>query len=447
MLLHYCTQSFWPGFETGSAAFHIPFFARDYNTLISQGPGLVHALLWSAAVSLSYRRNEKVTDKDSLIHYNQALKYISQDIARPIEDISEQTMYAILSITGPEVSPDDGDSIVARAFDPPLAELSWLHVYGRRLHIDEHARALIRIVDLKGGIHNLKSSDFQASFNYMDLTRASQKLIRPHLPVSRLYGRVRETHDRSKLFGYGADLTSGSCTEETEHLNRLGELGLSADLYEVIYDMRAWVKVIEGYHFGLLTNTDSSILTAHRDLIQQRLLATLPNDEDVDVADVTFLEGGIDADIGDVKWVNELIQTALLIFSLGVTFPIPYAPPYLRLSERLKAQLDRHVEEALEHQLFDLLIWLGILGVLCSEQVGSDLRVWFISFLSTVETKRSGNGITRAWSIVVKESLETFLWSGASCDAAAEVAWMEVQEGSRGWERTAWSEMLGTICG
>ncbi|XEV07209.1 hypothetical protein FSHL1_012496 [Fusarium sambucinum] len=78
MLLHYCTQSFWPGFETGSAAFHIPFFARDYNTLISQGPGLVHALLWSAAVSLSYRRNEKVTDKDSLIHYNQALKYISQ---------------------------------------------------------------------------------------------------------------------------------------------------------------------------------------------------------------------------------------------------------------------------------------------------------------------------------------------------------------------------------
>ncbi|OBS22742.1 hypothetical protein FPOA_09073 [Fusarium poae] len=440
MLLQYCTQSFWPGFETGSAAFHIPSFARDYNTLISQGPGLVHALLWSAAVSLSYRRNVRVTDKDSLMHYNQALRYISQDVARPVEEISEQTMYAILSITGPEVSPDDGNGIVKRAFDPPLAELSWLHVYGRRLHIDAHAMALIRIVDLKGGIHNLKSSDFQASFNYMDLTRASQRLIRPHLPVSMLYGKVRETHDRRKLFGYAGDLTPVSCTEMTESIRRLSELGLSSDLEEVILDMRAWVQVIEGYQFGFLTNPDSSLLTAHRDLIQQRLLATLPKEEDV--VDIAVIE-----DSKPAEWINELVQTALLIFSLGVTFPIPYAPPYHQLSKRLNTQLEQHMDQALELQLFDLLTWLGMLGVLCSEQVRSDLRVWFVSFLNAVETKRIGISGTRDWLTVVTGSLKPFLWSRVSCDTAAEEAWKEVQEGSRGWERTAWSGILGTICG
>lgn len=445
MLLHYCTQSFWPGFEIGSAAFHIPSFARDYNTLIAQGPCLVHALLWSAAVSLSYRRNERVTDKDSLIHYNQALKYISQDITRPVAEISEQTMYAILSISGPEVSPEDGDCIVKRAFDPPLAELSWIHVYGRRLHIDAHARALIRIVDLKGGIHSLKSLDFQASFNYMDLTRASQKLARPCLPVSRLYGRVKETHDRRKLYGYAADLASRSCVEETEHLSKLRELGLSADLDEVMLDMRVWVKVIEGYHFGLLTTPDTSLLTAHRDLIQQRLLATLPEEDSI--PDISVLEESEDARGEAAEWINELIQTALLIFSLGVTFPIPYALPYHRLAKGLRTQLERRMEEALELKLFDLLIWVGVLGMLCSEQVGNDLRAWFISFLGTVETKRVGDGARREWSTVIKESLEPFLWSTVSCDAAAEVAWKEVQEGSRGWERTAWSGMLGTICG
>ncbi|UZP43080.1 hypothetical protein NXS19_010896 [Fusarium pseudograminearum] len=446
MLLHYCTQSFWPGFEIGSAAFHIPSFARDYNTLIAQGPCLVHALLWSAAVSLSYRRNERVTDKDSLMHYNQALKYVSQDIARPAEEISEQTMYAILSISGPEVASDDEDCIVKRAFDPPLAKLSWIHVYGRRLHIDAHSRALIRIVGLKGGIHSLKSLDFQASFNYMDLTRASQRLIRPHLPISKLYGRVRETHDRRKLYGYAADFAPASCVEETtQHLSKLRELGLSADLDDVMRDMRIWVKVIEGYHFGLLANPDSSLLTAHRDLIQQRLLATLPEEDGI--LDITVLGESNDAQGEAAEWINELVQTALLIFSLGVTFPIPYAPPYHRLSKRLKAQLERRMEEALELQLFDLLTWLGVLGVLCSEQVGNDLRVWFVSFLGTVESRRAGGCVARNWSTVVKESLEPFLWSSVSCDEAAEAAWKEVQEGSRGWERTAWSGMLGTICG
>lgn len=429
MLLHYCTQSFWPGFEVGSAAFHIPSFARDYNTLMSQGPALIHALLWSAAASLSYRRKAKVTDKGSLMHYNQALKHISHDISRPVAEIPEQTLYAILSVTGPEVSLDDGEGIVRRAFDPPLKELAWIHVYGRSLHIDAHARALMRIVDLKGGIHNLKSSEFQASFNYMDLTRATQKLIRPHLPVSRLYGRVRETHDRRQFFGYAADLGSWSCAEKSsEQIERLVTGGLSTALQEVVYDMRIWVTVIEGYHCGLLKSLDTSLLAAHRDLVQQRLLAPLPDEEAI-----------IGEDMDAVPSINDLIQTALLIFSIGVIFPITYAPPYHRLARRLKSQLEQHVD----HASSDLLTWLGILGVLCCEQVGNGLRGWFIYFLGTMERKRPS---ARDWFATKEESLEPFLWSSVSCDVAAEATWREVQDGSRGWESTAWSGILGTIC-
>jgi len=430
MLLHYCTQSFWPGFEVGSAAFHIPSFACDYNTLMSQGPALVHALLWSAAVSLSYRRKAKVTNKDSLMHYNQALKQISHDISRPIAEIPEQTLYAILSVTGPEVSLDDGECIVRRAFDPPLKELAWIHVYGRRLHIDAHATALMRIVDLKGGIHNLKSLDFQASFNYMDLTRATQKLIRPHLPVSQLYSGVKETHDRRQFFGYASDIASWSYAEHSSgQIDRLVAGGLSAALQEIIYDMRIWVMVIERYHYGLLKSLDSSLLAAHRDLIQQRLLATLPDEETI-----------IEKDMNVTTSMNHLIQTSLLIFSIGVIFPITYAPPYHRLARRLKSQLEQHNNQA----SLDLLTWLGMLGVLCCEQVNNNLRGWFIHFLGTMEQKRSS---ARDWSATKQESLEPLLWSSVSCDAAGEVAWREVQEGSRGWESTAWSSILGTICG
>ncbi|KAF5706707.1 hypothetical protein FMUND_11443 [Fusarium mundagurra] len=173
MLLHYCTQSFGPGFESGSAAFHIPPFALDYNTLVAQGPALVHACLWQAAVNLTFKRNSQVTDKQSLLHYNQAIAHISKDLTKPVAEIPEQTLYAILNLCGPEMSPNDGNGITKKAFDPPLAELSWIHVFGSRLLIDSHAKALMNLVDLKGGVYNVKYAGFQASFNYMDLVRAT----------------------------------------------------------------------------------------------------------------------------------------------------------------------------------------------------------------------------------------------------------------------------------
>ncbi|KAF5252871.1 hypothetical protein FANTH_2195 [Fusarium anthophilum] len=450
MLLHYCTQSFWPGFEIGSAAFHIPPFALDYNTLISQGPALVHACLWQAAVNLAFKRNSRVTDKQSLLHYNQAIAHISKDITKPVAEIPEQTLYAILSLCGPEMSPDDGNGITKRAFDPPLAELSWIHVFGSRLLIDSHAKALMNLVDLKGGIHNVKYAGFQASFNYMDLVRATQKLVKPQLPVSQLYGRVKETHDRAKFFGYASDFVEHSpFGESSATLNRLTVIGLAEDVREVICDMRVWVKVIEAYHHNALTNPDLSLLAAHRDLIQQRLLATLP--DGYDGKKPVQRDASRSPETTADQWINEILQTALLIFSLGVTCPISYAPPYHYAAQRLQAQLILYKERALYLELSDLLIWLGMLGILCTEQVGSGLREWFVGFLGRVEQKRTVAEDAREWDEVREESLEPIMWSSVACDTAAERAWRDVRgvadETSWTWGRTTWSTMLGTICG
>ncbi|KAF4341967.1 hypothetical protein FBEOM_4133 [Fusarium beomiforme] len=450
MLLHYCTQAFWPGFEIGSAAFHIPPFALDYNTLVAQGPALFHACLWQAAVNLAFKKRSRVTDRQSLMHYNQAIMHISKDIAKPVSEIPEQTLYAILSLCGPEMSPDDGNGITKRAFNPPLAELSWIHVFGSRLLIDSHAKALMNLVDLKGGIHSVRYAGFQASFNYMDLVRATQNLVKPHLPVSQLYGRVKETHNRAMFFGHASDFDGRDTLRvSSDEIDKLRELGLTEDIREVILDMRTWVRVIEAYHHGALTNPDLSLLAAHRDLIQQRLLATLPAGYDgKKPLGTDHIHHEQDNTNG---WINEIIQTALLIFSLGVTCPITYAPPYRHASRRLQAQLNRYMQRALSLGLFDFLTWLGMLGVLCTEQVGGDLRSWYIRFLATIEQRRVLKRGTRDWYLVNQESLIPFLWSAVSCDAAAKVAWSEAQQSAEescwNWDRTAWSSMLGTICG
>ncbi|WZH46907.1 hypothetical protein QYS62_008030 [Fusarium acuminatum] len=450
MLLHYCTQFFWSGFEMGSAAFHFPPFAVDYNALVSQGPALVHAVLWQAAVSQAIRRKSRITDSSSLWHYNQAISYISRDISKDVSEIPEQTMYAILSLTGSEITPDSENIITKRAFDPPLAELSWIHVFGSRLHIDAHAKALMRLVDLKGGIHNLKVAGFQASYNYMDLTRASQRLIKPHLPISRIYNRVKETHDRAKFFGYAEYFAHKSDLEDSSgHIRILTGFGLSDELKEVIYDMRTWVEVIEAYQCRSLRASDHSLLAAHRDLIQQRLIATLPEEH----SGVTFItaEETEDGQDGINLWIDKLVQTALLIFSLGVTFPITYAPPYRRLAARLQTQIELHRAHAIDLGLSDFLIWLGLLGGLCAEQVGDGRREWYLQHLITIEEKRTSTRKSRDWETVRQESLEPFLWSTISCDTAAKVIWGEVQaqmqKRSGSWETMAWPNMLGTLCG
>ncbi|KAF4998707.1 hypothetical protein FGRMN_3033 [Fusarium graminum] len=450
MLLLYCTQFFWPGFELGSAAFHFPSFAVDYNALISQGPALVHAVLWQAAVSQAIRRKSRVTDKASLWHYSQAINCISKEILRPIDKIPEQTMYAILSLTGSELSPDEEDIISKRAFDPPLAELSWIHVFGSRLHIDAHAKALMKLVDLKGGIHSLKVAGFQASYNYMDLTRATQKLIKPYLPVSHIYDRVKETHHRGSYFGYSAYFplmrSSGNLAENIESLSGHG---LSKDTMEITCDLRVWVKIIEAYHRGDLSTVDHSLLAGHRDLIQQRLLRTLPNELPIETVLMTEEMEGVR--VKSSTWINDLVQTALLIFSLGVTFPITYAPPYHRLALRLQEQIEQYNKSALELKLHDLLIWVGLLGVLCAEQVNNNRREWFIQHLIMIEQRHPAALGAREWGAIKQESLESFLWSPISCDGAAKTAWVEVrkriQHRSESWEITAWPNMLGTLCG
>ncbi|KAM0544511.1 hypothetical protein ACHAPJ_011805 [Fusarium lateritium] len=357
-------------------------------------------------------------------------------------------MYAILSLCGPEISHQDGNGITTRAFNPPLAELSWIHAYGCRALVETHAKALMRLVDMKGGVHSLRTPGFQASFNYLDLVRATQKLAKPHLPICQLYGQIKQDHDRAQFFGHIADFAGESSFRDcSAQINTLSEFGLSEEINQVMCDMRIWVRVIEAYHHETLSNPDSSLLAAHRDLIQQRLLGTLPsryNDEEDTTTDQTGeLEGGIDTSI------NKLVQTALMIFSLGVTFPITYAAPYHQAAERLKSGMERCMQQLMNLELHDLLIWLSMLGVLCTEQVADDLRAWYIDILASVEQTRTSNIVSRDWHQIKQESLDPFLWSSVACDNAAELAWDQVQQRLRGgsWDRIAWQCMLGTMCG
>ncbi|KAJ4323554.1 hypothetical protein N0V84_004295 [Fusarium piperis] len=434
MLLHYCRTCFWPGFGMGAATFHIPPFAFSYSNLVAQGPTLYHALLWQAAVNLNFNRCSRVTDIGSIKHYQKALGHISREVLKPISEIGETTLYAILSLVGPEFGISQQNRKASMAFDPPLSKLAWIHAFSRHPLTEMHADALYQLVDMKGGIDKLPTPGFRADLNTMDLIRSSQKLKRPHFPVSNVFESIMGEHSRELFFGHSCDFEADASDERSlAEIDRLTQLGLPQEMLEVMLDMRVWASILEKYQCRQLSNPDLSLIGSHRDLIQHRLLSTLPEyDKFGPSIAIEWIE---DAEAGSQINLGDLIQTGLLIFSIGVTFPITYDLAFQVTGQRLKHQLQREAHLLMGLGLHDLVLWLGMLVAMCAEQVGDDeLGTWCTGFLCHVERVRcrgplfgGDNASPRPWHQVRDHSLGPFLWSSVACDVAGESIWGQVQ--------------------
>ncbi|RSL49946.1 hypothetical protein CEP54_012184 [Fusarium duplospermum] len=371
MLLHYCRTCFWPGFGMGAATFHIPPFAFSYSNLVAQGPTLYHALLWQAAVNLNFNRCSRVTDIGSIKHYQQALGHISREVEKPIAEIGETTLYAILSLVGPEFGITQQNRKASMAFDPPLSKLAWIHAFSRHPLTEMHADALYQLVDMKGGIDKLPTPGFRADLNTMDLIRSSQKLKRPHFPVSNTFDSIMGEHSRELYFGHSCDFEGVASDERSlAEINRLTQLGLPQEMRDVMLDMRVWASILEKYQRRQLSNPDLSLIGSHRDLIQHRLLSTLPDYEKF--GSTMAIEWIEDAGTDSQLNLGELVQTGLLIFAIGVTFPITYDHAFQVTGQHLKHQLQREAHHLMGLGLHDLVLWLGMLVAMCAEQVGDD---------------------------------------------------------------------------
>ncbi|RMJ15038.1 hypothetical protein CDV36_005286 [Fusarium kuroshium] len=369
MLLHYCRTCFWPGFGMGAATFHIPPFAFSYSNLVAQGPTLYHALLWQAAVNLNFNRCSRVTDIGSIKHYQKALGHISREVEKPIAEIGETTLYAILSLVGPEFGITQQNRKASMAFDPPLSKLAWIHAFSRHPLTEMHADALYQLVDLKGGLDKLPTPGFRADLNTMDLIRSSQKLKRPHFPVSNTFDSIMGEHSRELYFGHSCDFEADASNEGSQaEIDRLTRFGLPEEMREVMLDMRVWASILEKYQRQQLSNPDLSLIGSHRDLIQHRLLSTLPEHEKF--GSTMAIEWIEDAEASSQINLGELVQTGLLIFSIGVTFPITYDHAFQVTGQHLKHQLQREAHLLMGLGLHDLVLWLGMLVAMCAEQVG-----------------------------------------------------------------------------
>lgn len=450
-LLQYCLTDLWPGYDPGATlgSLRTPFVST-WSEFEAEGPALFHCLIWHAAVHLSYQRNTPIKDYQSISHYHQALQHLSKLLSRPIAEIAESTVYAIVGLITLEMSPNDGLSHHSSecGFRSPLVDLQWMSVHGRQPLSDSHVNALYRFIDYKGGLDALQTPGFAGAIQFVDIIQSTFHLTRSHFPLMQYFEDFAEQYwvsvkdiNRNSARIHNKELR----TVETDYMlpTERSACFISESQVDVLLNLRNWTRLHQRYESNDVDRPDLRHLGLYRDLIQHRLLFAIPVRCDAmlrDSCETESLTSTRSNSHESLFELDDLFRLGLLIFSIGVTFPIADKRLHRDLAHRLRAQLLFNLHPGTDRKLRCMWIWFLVLGCIASSQASdSELRLWYIQSLVEImrESPPHGPGIWdsmgspsefhyQSWYIIKQKYLQPLLWHSGACDAALKNIWEEV---------------------
>lgn len=181
----------------------------------------------------------------------------------------------------------------------------------------------------------------------------------------------------------------------------------TSEMYEIFHGAHVYQTLVERFEDGA-QDVDRTILCDTRNLVQWHIMSLLPASQ-----------------LGPVLLefcpVYETCRLALMIFGVGIIFPLPTdVAPMSRLARLMQLELQMlQLDVAPENEWFiQAQCWCLVLGGIAA---ASSERAWFvqelrnISFLLGVSTYS-----------YLKMILLNFLWWEKSCDWACRQLWDEV---------------------
>lgn len=195
-----------------------------------------------------------------------------------------------------------------------------------------------------------------------------------------------------------------------ERFRWLEELGLTPQIVEAMTAASVYVDIMK---ICVESSYDVSLLTDQRNLTQFTLLSVSP---------ATEIQPAFTQPIDEI--VYEACRLAMLVFSIGVVFPIPINnTPLPVLAQKLQAALRRPEASPMytDMKYRIPLLWILTLGGIAAFD-GPAERAFFASALGNL-TRRNG---LSSWSDV-KRGMELMLWYDTACDEAGETFFAEAQ--------------------
>jgi hypothetical protein len=416
-LFHHSSTVFWPGFDPGLQSFSI---ARFWIPAALQEPALFHAFMWAATLHRNIRGRTLIRHPGLLKHHYAAVQHLTGEFAKGITEVRDTLLLSILALQTHEIKETDVFKATDEGFQPSFADLQWLDVYSRRPYIETHGNALERFTDLRGGPECLELPGLDALMQYTDIIAASVKLRPPHFRPLSYLDAMGKNEPRWWYFGHDIYMED----DVTPPLRYLVALGLEDPLLDVILDMRIFTILIDAYCEKTVETPNLSRLALHRNLIHRRLLSTLPSEPESDEL------------LGSNLNITALTRTVVMVFALGVTFPIAYKKPLATLVDRLQQHIVLHHSELLKLGLSDFLTWALIIGGIASAEctAASTVQLWYVQQLVGVEVLRQKLSWQsqqpepfRPWAEIQRVCCQ-FLWQGRACDHGGLLLWQRVLE-------------------
>jgi len=170
-----------------------------------------------------------------------------------------------------------------------------------------------------------------------------------------------------------------------------------------------WSMTIDLHHRGVKPICDMALFMDRRNAIQHRLMS-LPSGDELEPGEVSS------------PHMYESIRLSGIIYSAGVTFPLPPSQGiFRRLSGRLKV--------ILEESKFDQCWQLYPKSLLCVLVMGgiaaleSEERCWYVRNLAVVSRSLD----ISEWDNVVEE-MRHYFWLETACDAGGRLLWAAVAD-------------------
>ena len=334
-------------------------------------PALFHSFMWGATLHISIKGRTLIRHP-SLVrqHYN-AVQLLNAEFSKGITGVRDTLLLSIVAFLTHEIEATDVFEATDEGFQPTFADLQLLDVYSRRPFVQIHWNALKRFVDLRGGPESLQMPGLGALIQHIDIISSSFTLWRPHFHAPLHLDAMGKCELRWRYFGHGIYMDD----DRTPTLQHLIACGLENTLFDVIRDMRILTALMEAYNEKKVDNPNLSHLTMNRNLIHRRLLCTLPGEAEAQKATESELN------------ITTLTRTVVMIFALGVTFPITYKQPSETLVNRLKRLITLHRNDLLNLDMSDFLTWALIIGGVASAggTVSCLQQPWYVQQLVEIE--------------------------------------------------------------
>ncbi|EED19460.1 conserved hypothetical protein [Talaromyces stipitatus ATCC 10500] len=288
-------------------------------------------------------------------------------------------------------------------FDPPLRKLQWLDAYGYLSPNSVHQAGLAILIALRGGLDKLELPGLAAVISFSDVLGASRSLTRPRFPFIGL-----QTNTPS--FWENIGWCNGGYTDAMD-IDLLLSLGITPEMYRTFQAARAYMAFVELFLDGAHMDMQSALFCDSRNFVQWHIMSLLPASH-LGLVNPMVIQ------------VHEACRLGLVIFGIGVIFPLPpESAPFLKLVRLLQLELQMCAKDSMTwtHTVPEMKIrcWCLVLGGIAA--IGTSEREWFVAELRLFKEKYS----ISTWN-QVRRIMKSILWLDVVCNGPGEELWREV---------------------